>query len=85
MDRFAVASGSRGGTITISSGRVPAQNLIRDNPGLFCDSCVREILKISRYHLIERDFCRIADDLGLTREFGQCSSCHQRAKLSKKK
>jgi hypothetical protein len=62
-----------------------ARIFVRDNPGMFCDSCIRETLRVSRYHLVERDFCLISDDLGMVREFGQCSRCHERRKISKKK
>jgi hypothetical protein len=42
-----------------------ARAVMRDNPGMFCDNCIRELLQSIRYHLIERDFCQIADELGL--------------------
>ena len=59
-----------------------ALEFMRDYPGQFCNNCMRELLRCGRNQLNERDFSRIAAELGYIRNFGTCSRCGMRRALS---
>ena len=77
-----------GVTISLMSRRktgestAKAREFVKANPGLCCDNCLRELLKLPRTNLNERDLSRIADELGLMRGFSICPRCKQRGVLS---